>query len=97
MTNDDRDELLLDIRERLVGIESLCEGFRETVSEHHLVLDGTNGDAGLKSRVKVLETCAEEVCRKVGWLQVVAWSAVTGSLVLCLAVIGWMIERLMAK
>jgi hypothetical protein len=93
MTNDERDDLLLKISKQLVVIEAGCVPCRATVAEHHRALDGANGDAGLKSRLKVLEERVIETCNKVGWLQVVAWSSVTGGFLIALGVIGWLVEK----
>lgn len=92
MTNDDRDDLLLEMRDAIARIEEACKPCRAMVQEHHVALDGSNGTAGHKARLAMAETTIVEVARSLSdaWCEL-TWmrrSLIVGLCVLLLSMVG---------
>lgn len=48
---------------RLGRINERCNGCQSTLQAHDLALDGTNGEPGLKARVRIVELATADLAR----------------------------------
>jgi hypothetical protein len=87
VTNDDRDQAIVNILQIVARIDARCPQCLATIEEHHIVLDGTNGDKGIKTRLSDVES-------RVAWL----WGSIGAiAIIIITSLVTWIFTQFPTK